>query len=116
MPSTEFYTLSLHDALPISEADHGDDRDDRSALASETRTASLVRVLPHSKHRLPLHRARSATPPGYSGRLVVTRRAWPLADARKDRKSTRLNSSHSQISYAVHRVLHSFPTRRSSDL
>src|SRR5205085_601714 len=42
----------------------------------------------------------------------------------RDRKSTRLNSSHSQISYAVfclkshrdHRDLHSFPTRRSSDL
>src|SRR5438270_636000 len=38
-----------------------------------------------------------------------------------DRKSTRLNSSHSQISYAVFcftatRDLHSFPTRRSSDL
>src|SRR5688572_8618378 len=41
-----------------------------------------------------------------------------------DRKSTRLNSSHSQISYAVfclkhyvdHLDLHSFPTRRSSDL
>src|SRR5688572_2628161 len=35
----------------------------------------------------------------------------------QDRKSTRLNSSHSQISYAVfHPALHSFPTRRSSDL
>src|SRR5207253_1037122 len=40
-----------------------------------------------------------------------------------DRKSTRLNSSHVAISYAVfclnayaHRHLHSFPTRRSSDL
>src|SRR5690606_22218966 len=39
-----------------------------------------------------------------------------------DRKSTRLNSSHVKISYAVfclyaaHRALHSFPTRRSSDL
>src|SRR5688500_2233145 len=38
-----------------------------------------------------------------------------------DRKSTRLNSSHLVISYAVfcsglHLVLHSFPTRRSSDL
>src|SRR5579875_3298896 len=34
-----------------------------------------------------------------------------------DRKSTRLNSSHTVISYAVyHRDLHSFPTRRSSDL
>src|SRR5690349_3412558 len=34
----------------------------------------------------------------------------------RDRKSTRLNSSHVEISYAVHRHLHSFPTRRSSDL
>src|SRR5690606_22413067 len=39
----------------------------------------------------------------------------------KDRKSTRLNSSHVKISYAVfcsghHLDLHSFPTRRSSDL
>src|SRR5687768_7963021 len=35
-----------------------------------------------------------------------------------DRKSTRLNSSHGYISYAVfhHLDLHSFPTRRSSDL
>src|SRR5207253_931540 len=36
-----------------------------------------------------------------------------------DRKSTRLNSSHVAISYAVfciHRHLRSFPTRRSSDL
>src|SRR5438067_2000968 len=40
---------------------------------------------------------------------------------RRDRKSTRLNSSHVSISYAVfcsahHLDLHSFPTRRSSDL
>src|SRR5437870_704264 len=39
----------------------------------------------------------------------------------QDRKSTRLNSSHVAISYAVfcslyHLYLHSFPTRRSSDL
>src|SRR5690606_17888855 len=33
-----------------------------------------------------------------------------------DRKSTRLNSSHVKNSYAAHRALHSFPTRRSSDL
>src|SRR5207248_2180249 len=41
----------------------------------------------------------------------------PLASAR-DRKSTRLNSSHRTISYAVFSLpaLHSFPTRRSSDL
>src|ERR1035441_58737 len=45
-----------------------------------------------------------------------------LASLSTDRKSTRLNSSHLGISYAVfclegaHGDLHSFPTRRSSDL
>src|SRR5689334_5605624 len=45
------------------------------------------------------------------------------ATGAQDRKSTRLNSSHSSISYAVFclkytddYILHSFPTRRSSDL
>src|SRR3712207_7131947 len=28
-------------------------------------------------------------------------KAWPYEEARKDRKSTRLNSSHANISYAV---------------
>src|SRR2546427_8938749 len=58
--TTEIYTLSLHDALPISLAHGG----------------------------LALARARRTRPPGGRGR-------------RRDRKSTRLNSSHSQISYAV---------------
>src|SRR5207249_3219447 len=45
---------------------------------------------------------------------------WPI-QSRRDRKSTRLNSSHVSISYAVfcylhHLCLHSLPTRRSSDL
>src|SRR5690606_32259775 len=43
---------------------------------------------------------------------------WP-GHGGEDRKSTRLNSSHVKISYAVfcgRRALHSFPTRRSSDL
>src|SRR5687768_7482100 len=39
-----------------------------------------------------------------------------LGFAIEDRKSTRLNSSHGYISYAVSLDLHSFPTRRSSDL
>src|SRR5437870_1176700 len=36
--------------------------------------------------------------------------------AERDRKSTRLNSSHVAISYADRPDRHSFPTRRSSDL
>src|SRR5689334_24511321 len=57
--TTEIYTLSLHDALPIY---------------VKQRTATLRRVCCHS----PI------------GRLPQL-----------DRKSTRLNSSHSSISYAV---------------
>src|SRR5947208_5794887 len=61
--TTEIYTLSLHDALPIS----------RTARSSDGR------------HR-------PALPP-----RPVTR----LRGRERDRKSTRLNSSHQIISYAV---------------
>src|SRR5712664_4681400 len=54
--TTEIYTLSLHDALPISQFEQH------------------IRAVA----------------------------GWPLAKpVRRDRKSTRLNSSHDQISYAV---------------
>src|SRR5262245_37479790 len=58
--------------------------------------------------------------PGYGDRSPGRRaRAALGADRGEDRKSTRLNSSHLGISYAVfcaHAVLAPFPTRRSSDL
>src|SRR2546430_11982647 len=64
--TTEIYTLSLHDALPIWER---------------------VPVVPVPGARI---RPRHEEP---RSRRALRRR--------KDRKSTRLNSSHSQISYAV---------------
>src|SRR2546427_898892 len=70
--TTEIYTLSLHDALPISSSSTG-----AGALAS---SSPIARHWP-----LPL-RCTSASPP---------------TNKERDRKSTRLNSSHSQISYAV---------------
>src|SRR3712207_8780812 len=84
--TTEIYTLSLHDALPISRS-----------------------VTPHSgtKH-LERSLAVVADQPGVEiglerldaiEQLLVHRRAEePL---QQDRKSTRLNSSHANISYAV---------------
>src|SRR2546429_6065712 len=59
--TTEIYTLSLHDALPIS-----------------TSGSATVR-----------------------GRARFSRRSGSTCGASRDRKSTRLNSSHGYISYAV---------------
>src|SRR5689334_24767900 len=70
--TTEIYTLSLHDALPISgESATRVSRSSRSAASSQALTS-----------------AREA--------LREDVKACEL-----DRKSTRLNSSHSSISYAV---------------
>src|SRR5688572_31552301 len=67
--TTEIYTLSLHDALPICARRRGGDP-----------VAGAAAVRRRARHRSPrsARRARCG-----------------------DRKSTRLNSSHSQISYAV---------------
>src|SRR2546430_4543509 len=71
--TTEIYTLSLHDALPIY------------------RVQRRVRLRHRDVQRPGAQRAGAH-------RLLGAR----LAGARpRDRKSTRLNSSHSQISYAV---------------
>src|SRR5689334_24226223 len=75
---TEIYTLSLHDALPIS-------RPGGRPTSPGRRRVDLGR------HRRRRHRQ--------GARLLRGRhdaRALP-----RDRKSTRLNSSHSSISYAV---------------
>src|SRR5690242_21776934 len=77
-PPTEYYTLSLHDALPIFE--HGGD----PQIGVDTEPADE----PGSK-------SRHAEP---DGAAAAPR---PLDYCRKDRKSTRLNSSHMSISYAV---------------
>src|SRR5688572_2593371 len=116
MPSTGIYTLSLHDALPICL---------RGAVGSGAGPRRGQRRLPRARlaapgERLPLLVERDLA--GYEsvrGRPGV--RSFFYQELYRsrgagDRKSTRLNSSHSQISYAVHRDLHSFPTRRSSDL
>src|SRR3712207_8499534 len=87
--TTEIYTLSLHDALPISR---------------DARLAPRGRGLRPLARQAPAHRARV----GEGGRLG-SRREPPAAlpvgrlatDARPDRKSTRLNSSHANMSYAV---------------
>src|SRR5688572_32364862 len=81
-PATpEIYTLSLHDALPIS------------SLRSHSHSGSRAR----DDHG----RADRGHPSRWLG-LYHRRRLAPSHQYPPgDRKSTRLNSSHSQISYAV---------------
>src|SRR2546430_10978878 len=77
--TTEIYTLSLHDALPISR----------------------LRTLHHAGGTERRARAPRYGGTGDEGRRAGGRRYRPASAHRRDRKSTRLNSSHSQISYAV---------------
>src|SRR5436190_7532553 len=77
--TTEIYTLSLHDALPISAHPSRRSAADRSFEAHAPSASARRRVRPP--------RATGSGP----GR----------AAAEPDRKSTRLNSSHTVISYAV---------------
>src|SRR5688572_32082217 len=71
-PTTELYTLSLHDALPIF----------LEGLILDNVPEGLYELI--------------ALPLKWAG-LDAT----PVRADRRDRKSTRLNSSHSQTSYAV---------------
>src|SRR3712207_8595971 len=72
----EIYTLSLHDALPIWAVRH---------------------LQVHRLEAVPRHRRAGRRLPGPAAR---GRGALPVA-GREDRKGTRLNSSHANISYAV---------------
>src|SRR5690606_41678783 len=67
-PTIEIYTLSLHDALPISSSD----------AKNISTTAKLV-----------------------GDEWVINGEKYYISGAGEDRKSTRLNSSHVKISYAV---------------
>src|SRR5438034_8706264 len=83
--TTEIYTLSLHDALPIFR--------DIVELARQSKSnwREGNQPLRCDSHRTPRSRAKVPT----------HRRLSRDSVAEGDRKSTRLNSSHTVISYAV---------------
>src|SRR5690242_11462268 len=116
MPSSLSYTLSLHDALPIFPA--------RSRILdhrTEVVAAEVVRQLQPEPGELHADAGLEAAALDVGEDVLVgadDRRRLLLGRdlLAEDRKSTRLNSSHMSISYAVLPELHSFPTRRSSDL
>src|SRR3712207_7590088 len=81
--TTEIYTLSLHDALPIS-------RRVGAHHAPRLAVEHAPRRLLGTRAQRPLARA-----------ALVRRPLLPTPRVLRDRKSTRLNSSHANISYAV---------------
>src|SRR3712207_7614987 len=81
--TTEIYTLSLHDALPILPL--------RLPLREDARVVRDARGGALADHAA-AHRGRPAVPHGGQPHHLLLR---------PDRKSTRLNSSHANISYAV---------------
>src|SRR5207249_11749741 len=93
-PTTVIYTLSLHDALPISSSQ-------RWALRTVNKDTDKIKpietLLSHSLATFEITKASV-------GNLQSTDLPFVYnysVTARKDRKSTRLNSSHVSISYAV---------------
>src|SRR5688572_31064640 len=91
MSTSESYPLSLHDALPISHL----------AAASASVPVRTDHPRPPTAPGRPDGEEDAAGDDGL--RLSPSRsdRRSRLAPQARDRKSTRLNSSHSQISYAV---------------
>src|SRR5256885_11410320 len=84
--TTEIYTLSLHDALPISRFGVSGIR---QRLFQPRLTGAEFRA--------------AACQPGVNAGPITAARRSPVNGAivNQDRKSTRLNSSHLVISYAV---------------
>src|SRR5688572_32504523 len=78
-PTTEIYTLSLHDALPIFA---------RLCCGRLAGGRSHLAVAPRRRSTVDCREQRAFAEIGFAAKA-------------RDRKSTRLNSSHSQISYAV---------------
>src|SRR5437762_2640827 len=116
MPSPNVSPLSLHDALPILRPpDRG-----RTARLAPARQGAGARGRVRREAPLPSPRRRRRGGRGSRRRLTrgssVLRRVAGATRPEGDRKSTRLNSSHRCISYAVPERLPSFPPRRSSDL
>src|SRR5699024_11966265 len=94
MPPSEIYTLSLHDALPIYNFRYlvkanGYNNSQQMDLLRNTAAAKGI--------------AKDGT--SDRGKVGITKevvkQAWKTLPKSVDRKSTRLNSSHVSISYAV---------------
>src|SRR3712207_9580462 len=100
--TTEIYTLSLHDALPICVDRHRSQPPNSTAWARFCSTRRTVLLPPSSSSSIQTSstRADSCTSETWEIMKICPKDRLRRSRAR-DRKSTRLNSSHANISYAV---------------
>src|SRR5207244_11019073 len=101
MSTTQIHTLSLHDALPIYRDGEPVPLHDRVGLLVEV-VSSIIEGNAHASRRQFL--CKQASQSFSQGQHVViapSQNSQPLLQDLRDRKSTRLNSSHQIISYAV---------------
>src|SRR5256885_7262554 len=89
--TTEIYTLSLHDALPIYQ--HAAQRRGRRGVEAAAHRAMLRDMV--------VDDARDPHVAELAEQRAQQRFLEPVVLVERDRKSTRLNSSHLVISYAV---------------
>src|SRR5204862_7067868 len=94
--TTLFYLLSLHDALPISLVDWNPVEQDLSMFAAQSASKYGSKLA----GRPALHNGKARNLPQRIGHTLDLPFLNVLR-SHEDRKSTRLNSSHVEISYAV---------------
>src|SRR5260221_7963646 len=100
--------------MTTEEREETEQENNRSPLVNGAQelAALYVRIAPHFRRAEVRERARHFLE-GLLGR-VERKNGWQLAEEVTDRKSTRLNSSHTVISYAVFCLKKKKKNRRSS--
>src|SRR5206468_11766306 len=101
-PATPYiYPLSLHDALPIFHGEaHAATSGTHHAHDALHERALAIAIGAKERHRLPLADVERDAVQRAHGAVARLHVADQKLKRQGDRKSTRLNSSHDQISYA----------------
>src|SRR5690606_39572480 len=94
--TSEIYTLSLHDALPIYSLLREDHVFSPKSHRYDFAGGTVKYVHRHSQHKVRIYKMRRRV---YLHSKCIC--VFCVRNKLKDRKSTRLNSSHVKISYAV---------------
>src|SRR5699024_11326882 len=87
---TKIYSLSLHDALPISDL-----------IEKLIESKSFVNFMERQSEKTPMDFNNDLSRYEGSVATACSGHVYRFASSLEDRKSTRLNSSHVSISYAV---------------